>query len=279
MTDSPDFLPAVLPAPAVFLAALGPFGAGGNWGPSNVAVPSGGSYHLALFPSLSTEFVCTDVTVSHLDSRGIPTYQDFFGGVLVGNATGGVAGNANAAVLRGNLYGNTLQISGKTASSAFLNAVLPPGGFTAAELSVNVYSTPFALADPQPKVTVAAANINSLVSNTPQTVIAQMNDAAVAAATSTALEPMLAYAGPAVIELLQVGIAAPGNAQLLVNEYTVTNGSAAPWARRRVRGLATGQYAVFPVNLGPLLRCYQFINADPANAATVDMLVTGGRAA
>lgn len=279
MTDSPDFAPAVLPAPAVFLGAFGPFGAGGAWGPFTVAVPSGGSYHLALFPTLRTEFVCTDVVVSHLDSRGIPTHQDFYGGVLTGNATGGVAGNSNAAVCRGNLYGNTLQIQGNTASSAFLNAVLPPGGFTAAGLNINVYSTPFALADPQPKVTVAAANIGSFTSLTPQTMIAMMNDVAVAANTSTALEPMLAYGGPAVLELLQVGIAAPGNAQLLVNEYTVVNGSAAPWARRRVRGLATGQYAVFPLNLAPLLRTYQFINADPANAATVDMMLTGGRAA
>lgn len=279
MTDSPDFAPAVQPAPAVFLAALGPFGAGGNWGPVNVGVPSGGSYHLALFPSLSTRFCCTDVTVSHLDSRGIPTYQDFFGGVLCGNATGGVAGNANAAVCRGNLYGNTLQISGTAASSAFLNAVLPPGGFTAAGLSVNVYSTPFALADPQPKVTVAAANIASFVSLTPQAMIAQANDQNVAAATSTAVEPMLAYAGPAVLEITQTGIAAPGNAQLYVAEYTVTNGSGTPWARRRVKGLASGQYTVFDLNLAPLLRTWQFINADPANAATVDMMLTGGRAA
>lgn len=269
----------MLPAPAVFLGAFGPFGVGGNWGPFNVAVPSGGSYHLALFPVVRTQFVCTDVTVSHLDSRGIPTYQDFFGGVLIGNATGGVAGNANAAVCRGNLYGNTLQIAGTTASSAFLNAVLPPGGFTATGLNINVYSTPFALADPQPKVTVAAANIGSFVSLTPQSVIASMNDAAVPANTSTQVEPMLSYAGPAVLEILQTGIAAAANAQLLVAEYTVTNGSGAPWARRRVKGLASGQYAVFPMNLGPLLRTFQFINSDPANAATVDMLLTGGRAA
>jgi len=279
VTDAPDFAPAVLPAPAVFLAALGPFAAGGNWGPVNVKVPSGGSYHLAIFPSVAADFCCTDVVVSHLDSRGIPAYQDFFGGVLAGNGSGGVAGNANAAVCRGNLYGNTLQISGTTANSAFLNAVLPPGGFTATGLSINVYSTPFALADPQPKVTVAGANIASFLSLTPQTVIAQINDQVVAAATSSAVQPVLAYAGPAVLEILQTGIAAAANAQLLIAEYTVANGSANVWARRRVKGLASGQYAVFRVNLGPLLRTWQFINADPANAATVDMLLTGGSAA
>lgn len=279
MTDSPDFAPAVLPAPAVFLTAQGPFGAGGAWGPFNVAVPSGGSYHLALFPSNSAQFCCTDVLVSHLDSRGIPTWQDYFGGVLMGNATGGVAGNSNAAICRGNLYGNTLQVSGTTCTSAFLNAVLPSGGFTATGLLLNVYSTPFALADPQPKVTVARANIGSFLSTTPQTMIAQMNDASVAANTSTTVEPMLAYAGPAVLELQQTGIAAAGNAQLLIAEYTVVNGSGAPWARRRVKGLASGQYVVFPLNLAPLLRTYQFINSDPANAATVDMMLTGGRAA
>ena len=279
MTDYPDFTPAVMPAPATFLKALGPFGAGANWGPADIPVSSGGSYHLALFPSVTTEFCCTDVLVSHLDSRGIPTYQDFFGGVLCGNATGGVAGNANAAVCRGNLYGNTIEVSGTVAASAFLNAVLPPGGFTAAGLLLNVYSTPFALADPQPKVTVARANIGSFLSVTPQTVIAQINDLAVPANSNSAVEPMLSYAGPAVLEMLQAGIAAPGNAQLLIAEYTVVNGSANPWARRRVRGLATGQYAVFPLNLAPLLRTYQFLNADPANAATVDMMLTGGRAA
>lgn len=279
MTDSPDFAPAVLPAPAVFLAALGPFGAGGSWGPVNISVPSGGSYHLALFPSVSTEFMCTDVLVSHLDSRGIPTYQDFFGGVLAGNATGGVAGNANAAVCRGNLYGNTLQVSGTTCTTAFLNAVLPAGGFTAAGLLMNVYSTPFALADPQPKVTVARANIGSFLSTTPQNVIAQINDLSVAAASSTTVEPILAYAGPAVLEITQTGIAAPANAQLYIAEYTVVNGSGSPWARRRVKGLTTGQYYAFPLNLGPLLRTHQFINADPANASIVDMILTGGRSA
>ena len=279
MTDFPDFTPSVTPGPVTFLASLGPFPAGATWGPVNVKVPTGGSYHLAVFPTTQGQYCCTDAVVGHFDVNNVSSYQDFYGGVLLGGGGGGVGASAGAVILRGNLYGTLLQINGNACASAFLNAVLPAGGFTATGLKINVYSTPFSLSDPQPKVTVSNPNLHSFLSATPQTALAVMNDTVVAANTSSGVEPVMAYAGPAVLEITQTGIAAAANAQLLINEYTVTNGSGAPWARRRVKGLAAGQYYAFPLNLAPLLRTFQFINADPANAATVDMVLNGGHAA
>lgn len=275
----PDFLEHVAPAPPTFLQALGPFGAGGNWGPVNVLVPSGGSYHLAIFPTLSTEFCCTDVTISHLDSRGIPTWQDFFGGVLVGNALAGFSGNCNAAIVRGNIYGNTLQISGTAASSAFLNAVVPGHAFTAAGLSVNVYTTPFALADPQPHVAAAAADVNSFTSITPQSVLFAGNALAIPHASSSALLPVLAYAGPVTMELTQLGNIAAGNILATLTGYTVAGGSGNPIVTRRYQPLPNGATQLFQVQLAPMLHTFQITNNDPAVDSSTYLAMLAGKAA
>lgn len=279
MPDYPDFTPAVSPLPATYVTTLGPFAAGASWGPVAVQLPAGGSYHLTLRPTVLSNYCCTDMFVGHFDTRGVASYQDYYGGVLFGQGGGGSFASCGAAIIRGNLYGVSLQLSGSTCATAFLNAVMPSGGFTATGFSIDVYVTPFALPDPQPKVTVTSPNLHSFVSDTPQTALGVMNDTAVAASSTTFAEPVMAYAGPAVLEITQTGIAAAANAQLLISEYTVANGSATPWARRRVKGLASGQYAVFPLSLAPLLRTFAFVNADPANAATVDMLLTGVHAA
>lgn len=279
MTDYPDFAPAVSPAPATFLAAKGPFGAGAAWGPFNVAVPSGGSYHLAIFPANTNQFLCTDVIVSHLDSRGIPTMQDFFGGVLVGNGLPGLQGNCNAAVVRGNLYGNTLQISGTAAASAFLNTLIPGHAFTATGLLMNIYSTPFALADPQPKVVAAQADVNSFLSSTPQGLLAVINNAAVAAGGVIGPFPLLAHAGPATIEVEQEGVTTGANMVLVLNGFTVANGSANVVNPRRYKPLPNLTTSIFQVNIQSMLQTYEVFNLDGAQSSTVTMSVTAGRAA
>ena len=275
----PDFLEAVLPAPPRFIAALGPFAPGGGFGPTNVQVPMGGAYELALFPTTSTEFCLADILVSHLDSRGVPTFQDSFNGVLCGNGLAGNAGNCNAAICRGNIYGTTLQISGTLASNAFLAAVFPPGPFTAAGLDINVYTTPFALDDPQPKVTVAAANIASFTSITPQSTLAVMNGVNVAHSTSTPQLPMLAYTGPVSIDILQQGIAVASNAILVVKSFGVVAGSGPAMSQRQYQGIPNNQYVTINTNLPPALNTYVFTNNDGANAATVYLAVTAGKAA
>ena len=279
MTDSPDFAPAAQPAPASYVTTLGPFAAGAAWVAPAVNMPAGGSYHLVLRPVTLADYCVTDVIVGHFDSRGVSNFQDIYGGVLFGQNGGGNYASCGAAILRGNLFGVQLRLTGQTADSPFINAVIPPGGFTATGFTIDVYSTPFALPDPLPKVTVTTSNLHSLTSDTPQSSLANVRDLNVAASGSSFVEPVMAYSGPAVLEITQTGIAAPANAQLVVNEYTVANGSGTPWTIRRVKGLATGQYYAFPVALAPLLRTFQFLNADPANAAVVDMLITATHAA
>lgn len=275
----PDFLPAVTPSPLQFIQALGPFGAGGAWGPVNVLVPSGGSYHLTIFPSLTTEFVCTDIIVSHLDSRGIPVFQDFFGGVLAGNGLAGLQGNCNAAVCRGNLYGNTLQVSGTAAASAFLNAVIPGHAFTAAGLNINVYTTPFSLDDPQPKVTAAASDVNSFLQLTPQGLLAVINAAVVNFGTTLGPLPVLAYAGPATLEIEQEGVAAGNNVTLIVNGFTVGGGAANIVQPRRFKPMPALTSQIFPIQLQPMLHVYSVVNSDGAQNSTVYMSMTAGKAA
>lgn len=275
----PDFLGAVSPAPPQFVQTLGPFGAGVTWGPVSVQVPTGGSYHLVLLPTVPANYVCTDVIINHLDSAGNTVYQDFFGGVLAGNALVGAAGNANAAVCRGNIYGVTLQIAGATAASAFLNAVIPGHAFTATGLSLKLYTTPFALNDPEPKVTASAPSLYSFISGTPNGLLAIMNGTAVAANTSTSALPLLAYSGSATIEIEQEGIAAAANALLIVQGWGVAQGSGGPITIRRYKGLTASNAFMFPVQLPSLLWTYIFSNLDPANAATVWMSVNAGKAA
>ena len=275
----PDFLEHVAPAPPAFVQALGPFGAGGAWGPVNVPMPSGGSYHIAIFPSDTTRFACTDIVVSHLDSRGIPTFQDFYGGVLCGNGLAGLQGNCNAAVVRGNIYGNTLQISGTLASSAYLNAVIPGHAFTAAGASLNVYATPFALSDPQPKVTAAAADVNSFLQLTPQSQLAVINAAVVNFGTTLGPLPLLIYSGPATIDIEQEGVAAGANMLLTVNGFTVGGGSGNVISPRRYKPLPNGVTQLFPVNLQSLLYVYSVLNSDGAQNATVSMSLAAGKAA
>ncbi len=277
----PDFLAAVSPAPPQFITALGPFGPGGAWGggPFNVQVPSGGSYHIAIFPNLNTAFMCTDVTISHLDSRGVPTHQDFFGGVLAGNGLPGLQGNCNAVILRGNIYGSTLQISGTAAASAFLNAVIPGHAFVATGLTVNVYTTPFALADPQPHVAAAAADVNSFLTVTPQGLLAVMNSPVVTHATSSAFVPVLAYAGPATLEIEQEGVTTGGNVLLNINGYAVAGGSANIINPRRYKPIPPNQNLTFQLQLQPLLHVYSLTNNDGALDATVLMSLTAAKAA
>lgn len=275
----PDFLAAVSPAPPQFIQPLGPFGPGGSFAPVSVQVPTGGSYHLAIFPTDNTKFCCTDITVSHLDSRGIPTWQDFFGGVLCGNGIPGLQGNCNAAILRGNIYGNTLQISGTAASSAFLNAVIPGHAFTAVGMNINVYTTPFALADPQPHVAASAANINSFLSVTPQGLLAVISAAAVNFGTTLGPAPFLAYAGPATLEIEQEGVASGNNVTLIVSGYTVAGGSANVIHPRRFKPLPNLTTQLFPLQLNPMLHTYSVVNSDGAQNATVTMSLSAGKAA
>lgn len=275
----PDFSPAVLPAPPQFIQALGPFAAGAGWGPVSVQVPSGGSYHLTLFPFHAAQFACTDIIINHLDSRGVPVYQDFYGGVLMGNGLAGLQGNCNAAVVRGNIYGVTLQIQGTTASSAYLNVVIPGHAFTADGININVYTTPFALADPQPKVTAAAADINSFTQLTPQSQLAIANAAPVAHASTLGPLPFLAYSGPATIEITQEGVAAGGNMALIVNGFTVAGGSGSIISPRRYKPLPNLTSQIFPVQLQPLLYAYSIVNTDGAQDSTVYMTVAAGKAA
>lgn len=276
----PDFLPAVSPSPPQFITGPGPFAAGTTFGPVLAAMPSGGSYLIDLFPTTEASFCIVDITINHLDQRNFPSYQDFYGGVIIGNGLPGGAGNCQAAVLRGNVYGPTLQISGQVASSAFLNAVIPGHAFVASALNrVNVYSTPFGMTDPQPKVTATAAAVQVGTGLSPQGLLATMPDVGVGVSTTTPAVPVLAYTGPAILDIVQAFIASPGNAIFTINSWTVANGSAAPIAIRRYPGLSNGNPFQFQLDLVPQLHTYTFQNADPANAAIVWASIHAGKAA
>lgn len=275
----PDFLGAVSPAPPQLVTTLGPFAAGAAWGPTNVLVPNGGSYHLVILPTNTSNYVCTDVIVNHLDSAGNTVYQDFFGGVLAGNGLIGSAGNANAAVCRGNIYGVTLQIAGNAAASAFLNTVIPGHAFTATGLSVRVYTTPFALNDPEPKVTSSAPALFSFVSGTPNGLLAIMNATPIAAATLQNNLPLLAYSGEVTTEILQTGPAIAADVILTLSGWGVAFGSGGAVTIRRYSNLTANTPFLFRSSLPSLLWTYSFNNTDPANATTVYLSVSAGKAA
>ena len=274
----PDFFQSVNPPAPQLIASGGPFAAGGGWSVGTFAVPSGGAYLIEINPTTFTaSMAITDVQVEHLDASGQLVYVDYFAGLWAGG--GPVGRNAcSAAVCRGNLYGSQLNVVGVTAAGAFVNALMQGLVITTVGINVRVYTTPFTLTDPNPKVFPSVALAGALGVQTPAQLIASSNSVTVAHGTITQQVPLLPYAGPAVLTAEVTGITASTNGIIIVQGYTISGGSAAPVYVKSYRGWANGQYVAIPINIPACFATLQFQNLEAANNLVWTADITGGPA-
>jgi hypothetical protein len=275
----PDFLASVNPATPVEIASGGPFAANVGWSIPNAQVPSGGAYMIVVRNETFTgAMAVTDIQVTHLDSSGQIVYEEYFGGVWVGGAALG-RNACQSAIVRGNTYGSTLQITGVTSSLAFITGLLPGLSIASSRINVAVYSIPFTITDPSPKVYSSATFGGALSVQTPNQLVGEYVGVNVGPASSSPNVPLLSYAGPAVLMGTITALTNNANGIILVNSYTVSGGSAAPVAFKNFRGWANAQYAAVPINLPAAFNVMRIQNQEAANTINVNLDITGNAAA
>jgi hypothetical protein len=278
-TGHPDFL-ATSSTPIPVLVAEETGLAAGAWGPFTVNVSSGGAYELAVFPAVSGDSGCTDITVQHMDTAGNLVYTDFFGAVLCGVNSGALSGITMTAptVIRGNLQGSQLVISGVTGASAFIRTVTGIVGLNSSAVNINVYILPIGLTDPEPRMCNGSAQLLPLGS-TPGGILASLVSATVAFGgnVATAIVP---YSGPAVIHLRQTGVVAtPTNLRLIMQGFTVGNGSGTPvWQLNYATQAPVIGYE-FDADIPACLCTFAIFNQDGAQTATVTANLTAAKTA
>lgn len=223
----------------------------GAWGPFTTALPACGSYLIAITTTTLADPSCSDFTVSHLDASGNVVHQDFFGAVPGGAWPGsGFIGfpltMTGPVLLRGNIYGTTIQISGNKAAAAFANAITGSAGLTMSGFTYRLYTLPYNVPDTMPKMSTGSASLatsNGLgPGNLLQAYVAQ--PFAAAGSVESVVTP---YAGPA--KLFARHATAGGTVQLL--GYSVASGAANKvWtAVFDIAVGAGGDVTVFPVAL------------------------------
>jgi hypothetical protein len=134
-------VPAVLSS---VIGTIGPIASGSAWGPITFTFTTGGAYQITFLPTVAGNTCISDVSVTHIDSGGSTTYQERFT-----ISTAGGLGNLGC-IIRGNLYGNRIQVSGTTGTQAQVNAIFASSP-TVTGFSANVYSRPY-VEDTVPKM-------------------------------------------------------------------------------------------------------------------------------
>jgi len=269
LTGHPDWQPVngtPIPVLVAQLAALAP----GFWGTDTINVSSGGSYLMAVFPSDFSEIGCTDITVKHFDVDGNLVYTDFFGGVVAGEFPLGMPFYNGPTVVRGNIYGSTLQISGQVAAAAFLNGVLSSGAAVASSVDINFYVLPASLSDPEPKVSNGNGYFATLGGAIPGGLLISANALVLGPGVTSGPFPVTPYSGPAALIMSQTGDAAtPNELELKIFGYTVAAGGAAVITQSFRNATVTQTYG-YELDIAACLNIYEIINHDGAQTATVN---------
>lgn len=189
-------------------------GSSNTWGPFLIPLTTGGSYIITANTSFTNSQV-VDIFVEHLDSLGTVVYAENY---TIG--LGGV-GNFSPVILRGNLQGTTLRISGQTCGLPYINALgLINGPFTIGPFVWSVYTTPLSVAETRPKM---------VPSNTQGGFLQGFAGVVLAAGASQGPVPIPSYAGRAIIDVFSPGTLARATLQ----GFTVA-GAATPQYTQRI---------------------------------------------
>jgi hypothetical protein len=273
----PDYQANVSSPTPVFIQSFGPFPQGLAFGPVTIQVPAGGSYLISVSAGNNTNALLVDFTIDHLDDNGLVVYEDFFGAVAGGQLGPSGIQTLSPVVLRGNIYGSSLKISGVVASSAVVNTILGTAGVVASGVKFNVYTLPLFLGDPEPRM--SCGNFNDSGGNTPGGLLALLFGTPISPGQSIGNGPMAPYSGPAVISLQQSGLATtPTNLLLILNGFTVqAAGSQIVVAEYRTQFVGVGES--FPFNFPACFFTWTLTNQDGAQTATPRFSIIADRTA
>lgn len=190
------------------------------FGPFDVSFPFGGSYEIAC-DNLGINSQIADITVKHLDQNDVNIYTENY------TVAVGAVGNNNPVIVRGNLQGSKLRITGLTCTSAYMNALgLITGPFTAGNLNLTVYATSLQIAETRPKM--APSNVQGGI-------LQEIEGVALLAGASQGPVQMPSYAGRAIMDVFSPGTLARGTIQ----GFKVTTG-ATPQFTFRLNQIGTG---------------------------------------
>lgn len=168
------------------------------FGPFDVTFPFGGSYEIAC-DNLGLNSQVADITVKHLDQNDVNIYTENYTVAI------GAVGNNNPVIVRGNLQGSKLRITGLTCTSAYMNALgLITGPFTAGNLNLTVYGTSLQIAETRPKM--APSNVQGGI-------LQEIEGVALLAGASQGPVQMPSYAGRAIMDAFSPGTLARGTIQ------------------------------------------------------------------
>ena len=251
----------------------------GAWGPYTVNVSSSGAYNLSIQAVTQADVLLTDVTIKHLDIAGNTVHSDFFGAVMNGSGLSPGLQLPAPTILRGNIYGSQLVISGKIATSAQCNSILNTSGLVASVLDWYLYVLPNGLGDPEPRINSGLAELGSFTYSTPGGLLVSEIALAVALGTTSASFPLVPYSGPAALYLFESGLSTtPLNAQFHLNGYTVGGGNV-PIYSQTYRTPADVTPYVFNIDLPQCLTILTIQNSDGAQALTATCNIIADKSA
>jgi hypothetical protein len=278
LTGHPDFIPYGSTPVAVLVAQDLNVGTGA-WTMPDISVTSGGAYLIAIGAHTLANVVISDVTVQHVDVNGLVIYSDFFGAVMNGNGIPAQLTLPNPTILRGNIYGSVLRISGLVATSAQINGIMGVAGLVASNLDVNVYIIPINLSDPDPRMSNGGANFGGATGISPGSLLQVYNGTVIPFGTNTGINPIIPYSGPAKLCLRYSGALATGvSLRITLNGWAISNYPNSIFSMN-FSGAAQFVGEEFDINIPSCLVTTLIGNADPAVNATVNCTLVADRTA
>lgn len=264
----PDFIPTSSTPVPVLLEDMGSFGVG-SFSVGPFIVTGGGAYAISVINATSSDFTATDITVKHFDVAENLVATDFFGAVLAGNTLTGIPFLNGPTVVRGNIYGASMTISGDVAAATWLNTITGLSGLTASPAKLRLYIFPNSLADPEPRISNGTAANTSTGNAIPGTILAQANGLSLGPGVTSAINVLVPYQGPAVFSLRESGVTTtPTNLRAEINHYTVINGTS-PCAQQLFAATANIVSLIASINLPSCLSAITWFNTDGAQTCTV----------
>lgn len=195
-------VPSLISAPAL----VG--GVGVTFGPLPFTFLTGAAYQLVFTANTPANACMADITIKHLDSAGTVVYEEDY---TIGL---GSLGNFSPVIVRGNLCGKTIQVSGTVATGAQINALpFGTGPFTGTGLVMGVYSLAQPLSPPTPKI---------IPSNTTSGILAAFQALSLGAGASSIVVPVFSYMGTAIWDVFT---AVAGNGRASVQFFKVATGA------------------------------------------------------
>lgn len=246
-------LPAILSSQVGTLPAVA---ANTTWGPTTITFTTGGGYAITFFPSVAGQVCASDVGITHIDTGGNTTYVDRFT-----ICTAGGYGNLGV-MIRGNLFGNRIQVQGVTAAQAFINAIFASAptvcGFNAAP----VYSRPYVEAT-KPKVLPIAYD----------GVLALPSVSLPASSGTTTIYVLQPFSGQMSAGL--TSSVANCSISYWISGFSVGNGAARLYAQYLGVIGGTSSATISPVFLDQRIHQLQAANAGSAASSAVGALIGG----